>query len=67
MDALFGLPRKKSAGFSYRKPLHGHIYFCDQSLVDEYVSDYVMGKGLVKVCLRYYVDPHVSEPHISDL
>jgi len=38
MDALFGLPRKKSAGQSFRKPLHGHLYFSDQQAVDEYVA-----------------------------
>lgn len=30
MDALFGLPRKKSAGNSYRDALHGDL--------DEYVA-----------------------------
>ena len=32
MDALFELPRKKSAGISYRGAIHG------QSMVDEFVS-----------------------------
>ena len=38
MDALFGLPRKKSAGQSHRDPLHGHIFFKDQPSVDEHVA-----------------------------
>ncbi len=38
LDALFGLPRKKSAGNSYRPPLHGHLSCIDQAEVDEYVS-----------------------------
>lgn len=37
MDALFGLPRKKSAGKSVRPPLTGHLFFEDQTAVDEYV------------------------------
>lgn len=38
MDALFGLPRKKSAGKSVRTPLTGDLFFEDQAAVDEYVS-----------------------------
>ena len=38
MDALFGLPRRKLAGQSYRQPLHGHLYFRDQQAVDEHVA-----------------------------
>ena len=38
MDALFGLPRKKSAGKSFRNPLHGHIFFGNQQSVDEFVE-----------------------------
>ena len=30
MDALFGLPRKKSAGESYRSSLHGELFFIEQ-------------------------------------
>ena len=37
MDALFGLPRKKAAGISYRDPLHDQ-FFCQQPLVDEFVK-----------------------------
>ena len=38
MDALFGLPRKKAAGKSIRSSVHGHYFFEDQELVDEYVE-----------------------------
>ena len=38
LDALFGLPRKKSAGVSHRNALQGQLYFCDQSVVDEFVK-----------------------------
>ena len=37
MDAIFGLPRKKSAGVSYGDAIHGHYFFEDQSKVDEFV------------------------------
>lgn len=37
MDALFGLPRKLSAGYSHREALHGSLYFLDQTSVDEFV------------------------------
>lgn len=45
MDALFGLPRKKAAGVSHRDPLHGEIFFCEQSLVDQFVEDSSRTKG----------------------
>ena len=51
MDALFGLPRKKSAGQSFREALHGHLFFSTQGLVDEYVGAYVMEKKPSKVCV----------------
>jgi hypothetical protein len=38
MDALFGLPRKKSSGTSYGEAVHGHYFFDNQSAVDEFVS-----------------------------
>ena len=44
MDALFGLPRKKSAGVSYRDPVNGHLLFYNQAIVDEYVSTYCTTK-----------------------
>ena len=37
MDGLLGLPRKKSAAVSYRRALHGHLFFSDQAHVDEFV------------------------------
>ena len=37
MDALFGLPRKKAAGVSYRPAVQGHLFFVEQSCVDEHV------------------------------
>ena len=40
MDALFGLPRKKSAGSSYRGALHGDLFFGSQAEVDEHVASY---------------------------
>lgn len=39
MDALFGLPRKKSAGVSHRDPLFNELFFCDQSVVDQFVAE----------------------------
>ena len=39
IDALFGLPRKKSAGVSYREPLLGNLYFGNQSAVDQFVDE----------------------------
>lgn len=38
MDALFGLPRKKMAGVSYREPLYADLLFCEQSVVDQFVA-----------------------------
>ena len=38
MDALFGLPRRKSAGQSHRQPLHGSLFFKDQHEVDEHIA-----------------------------
>lgn len=49
MDALFGLPRKKSAGLSYRHPLYRDLHFLDQEVVDQYVSDYPKSKALAVV------------------
>lgn len=44
LDALFGLPRKKSAGESFRSPLHGDLFFCDQTEVDEFVINASCGQ-----------------------
>ena len=38
MDALFGLPREKSAGQSFRQAIHGHLFFRDQSTVDKFLA-----------------------------
>jgi hypothetical protein len=38
MDALFGLPRKKAAGCSYRGALHKDLFFHEHSFVDEFVA-----------------------------
>ena len=51
MDALFGLPRKKSAGQSHRDPLHGHIFFKDQPSVDEHVANSSRRNACDKVLL----------------
>ena len=40
LDALFGLPRKKAAWKSHRDPLHGDLFFGNQSSVDEHVAMY---------------------------
>jgi len=54
VDALFGLPRKKSAGTSHRDPLHGSLFFGDQAAVDEYVAAYKMPrKNVPKVRFPY--------------
>ncbi len=44
LDGIFGLPRKKAAGLSYREPVHGPLFFCDQHSVDEYVNSYSITK-----------------------
>ncbi len=38
MDALFGLPRKRSAGTSHREPLSENLYFQPQNEVDEFLQ-----------------------------
>ena len=57
MDALFGLPRKKSSGTSYRDAIHGHYFFEDQSMVDEFVTSAPSTKRKsVKVCFIFEID-----------
>ena len=52
MDALFGLPRKKAAGKSFRDPLHRSLFFGDQCTVDEHVAAHkAHGKTIPKVML----------------
>ena len=53
MDALFGLPRKKISGISYREALSGNIFFANQTSVDEFVNSYSERKEL-KVCQTTY-------------
>ena len=38
MDALFGLPRKKSSGVSHHEPLTRNTYFLPQEEVDNFVN-----------------------------
>ena len=54
MDALFGLPRKKSAGVSYRSPLMGELFFFDQTEVDQFIalSENSKSKRKAEVCLN---------------
>lgn len=53
MDALFGLPRKKSAGTSYQDPLHGNLFFCNQSAVDQFVTDIQQPKPTSNVSIVF--------------
>ncbi len=52
MDALFGLPRNKSAGCSRRDPLHGDLFFGNQVAVDQHVAEYEMPQREPKVCIQ---------------
>ena len=53
LDALFGLPREKSAGVSCRPPTLGKLFFCDQELVDELEAE--LNKSFK------YVDMHILQ------
>lgn len=44
MDALFGLPRKKSSGTSCRDALHGEAMFLNQSDIDEFAATMALPK-----------------------
>jgi hypothetical protein len=55
MDALFGLPRKKSAGVSYKEPLLGSLFFGDQSAVDQFVAESSKTKPKSSVSFRCFV------------
>ena len=55
IDRLFGLPRKKADGVSYRETLQGDIYFCDQEGVDEFVEELSNAKSIPTVRLLHYV------------
>lgn len=68
LDALFGLPRKKSAGISQRPAIQGHLFFCDQVAVDEFVSTTPSGKHVVQVHLHVgiiFVSQHLSFVYIG--
>lgn len=54
MDALFGLPRKKSAGTSYQEPLLGSLFFGDQSAVDQFVAESSKIKSDSSVSIWYF-------------
>lgn len=55
IDALFSLPRKKSAGSSYQDPLFGSLYFNEQSSVDEFVGTYGRMKNASLVSVMKYL------------
>ena len=55
MDALFGLPRKKSAGSSVRDPLHGSRFFYDQDEVDRFVQSQDSSETTVSHLLVYLI------------
>ena len=38
MNALFGLPQKKSAGINFRDVVHDHLFFGKQEKVDEHIA-----------------------------
>ena len=59
MDALFGLPRKKSAGTSYHDPLHGNLFFSDQSAVDQFVAESQQPKPTSNVSSFFQVIIHM--------
>ena len=63
MDALFGLPRKKSAGRSHRDPLHGQIFFKDQPSVDEHVASSSRRSACDKVFLFKYALFYGQQSH----
>lgn len=60
MDALFGLPRKKAAGISFRDPIHGHLFFGKQERVDEFVAmAHTKDKRDTKVCGYFSLKQHI--------
>ena len=60
MDALFGLPRKKSAGISYKAPLLGNLFFGEQSSVDLFVAECNKSKSMSAVSFcSVYIHSHV--------
>ena len=63
MDALFGLPRKKSAGQSFSNPLSGKLFFLDQDLVDDFVAAESMQK---RADPKVYSYIHVRGPYSNE-
>ena len=57
MDALFGLPRKKSAGVSNREPLLRNLYFYNQCAVDQFVKESGKAKSQYNVSSKYLPFP----------
>ena len=47
---FLGFLVKKSAVVSHRPALHGHLFFCDQNAVDEYVAE----EGNIKETFQVY-------------
>lgn len=41
MDALFGLPCKRTSGTSYRPPLYGSVYFLQHDEVNSFVKHHI--------------------------
>ena len=62
LDALFGLPRKKAARKSRRDPLHGEIFFANQSSVDKHVATYKMLNQQTGNASGRILDGHVPLP-----
>ena len=60
MDALFGLPRKKSAGKSVKEPVHGHLFFKEQQSVDEFVESATSRRASLNVYYHIMYNFHSS-------
>ena len=57
IDALFGLPRKRSAGVSARDPLHGDRLFYKQEDVDHFVASQSSAsvKVYIHMCTHFFL------------
>ncbi len=53
LDALFGLPRKKSSGVSLLPPERSGLPFADQQIVDNFVNNY-QDKSSDSVCSQLH-------------
>ena len=60
LDGCFGLPRKKAAGSSARKPLHGISIFGSQEEVDTFVETYPTQPKLPKVITELWSEMQVE-------